>query len=77
MGFNKRLLKKENIKRAVKCAERSGVPIEILVKPQWFIKILDKKEQLKNTPVPAKGTGCVVFAIGILGIGVYLLTHGF
>ena len=41
------LLKKENIKRAVKCAERSGVPIEILVKPQWFIKILDKKELLK------------------------------
>jgi valyl-tRNA synthetase len=43
----KLLLKKENIKRAVKCAERSGVPIEILVKPQWFIKILDKKELLK------------------------------
>jgi hypothetical protein len=35
------------------------------------------KEQIKNTPVPAKGAGCVVFAIGILGIGVYLLTHGF
>lgn len=41
------LLKQETIKRAVKCAERSGVPIEILVVPQWFIKILDKKEQLK------------------------------
>ena len=35
------------ITRAVKCAERSGVPIEILVVPQWFIKILDKKELLK------------------------------
>jgi valyl-tRNA synthetase len=35
------------IKRAVKCAERSGVPIEILVVPQWFIKILDKKDLLK------------------------------
>jgi len=41
------LLKQETIKRAVKCAERSGVPIEILVAPQWFIKILDKKELLK------------------------------
>lgn len=41
------LLKQETIKRAVKCAERSGVPIEILVVPQWFVKILDKKELLK------------------------------
>ena len=47
-GENKPLLfKQEPITRAVKCAERSGVPIEILVVPQWFIKILDKKEQLK------------------------------
>jgi len=41
---------KESIKRAVKCAERSGVPIEILCDAslsQWFIKILDKKELLK------------------------------
>lgn len=36
---------KEVIKN-VKCAERSGAPLEILVTPQWFIKILDKKEQL-------------------------------
>lgn len=41
-------LKQEKITRAVKCAERSGVPIEILVKPQWFIKIIDKKEALKQ-----------------------------
>ncbi len=41
------LIKQEKITRAVKCAERSGVPIEILVVPQWFIKILDKKELLK------------------------------
>jgi valyl-tRNA synthetase len=41
------LLRQESIKRAVKCAERSGVPIEILVVPQWFIKVLDKKELLK------------------------------
>ncbi len=47
------LLKQESIKRAVKCAERSGVPIEILVVPQWFIKVLDKKELLKS-----KATEC-------------------
>jgi valyl-tRNA synthetase len=41
------LLKQDSIKRAVKCAERSGVPIEILVASQWFVKILDKKELLK------------------------------
>lgn len=44
---NNLLLKQESIKRAVKCAERSGVPIEILVVPQWFVKILDKKDLLK------------------------------
>jgi len=38
----------EPIKHSVKCAERSGCPIEILVEEQWFIKILDKKEQLKK-----------------------------
>lgn len=32
--------------RFVKCAERSGSPLEILVTPQWFIKILDKKQAL-------------------------------
>jgi valyl-tRNA synthetase len=41
------LLNQEKTVRAVKCAERSGVPIEILVVPQWFIKVLDKKELLK------------------------------
>jgi valyl-tRNA synthetase len=45
---NSVLCKQEKITRAVKCAERSGVPIEILVVPQWFIKILDKKELLKE-----------------------------
>ncbi len=42
------ILEQKNLpKRPVKCAERSGVPIEILVVPQWFIKILDEKELLK------------------------------
>ncbi|AIL64967.1 Valine--tRNA ligase [Rickettsiales bacterium Ac37b] len=34
------------IVHSVKCAERSGMPIEILLTPQWFIKILDIKEKL-------------------------------
>ena len=38
----------EPIKHAVKCAERSGCPIEILVADQWFIKLLDKKDELKR-----------------------------
>jgi valyl-tRNA synthetase len=30
------------------CAERSGSPLEILPTHQWFVKILDQKEQLKK-----------------------------
>jgi valyl-tRNA synthetase len=41
------LLKQTPIQHSVKCAERSGTPIEILTMPQWFVKILDKKEELK------------------------------
>jgi valyl-tRNA synthetase len=42
------LIKSNPITHAVKCAERSGAPIEILTMPQWFVKILDKKEALKQ-----------------------------
>ncbi|GDX36364.1 hypothetical protein LBMAG18_08750 [Alphaproteobacteria bacterium] len=42
------LIKSQKITRFVKCAERSGVPIEFLIRPQWYIKIRDKKEQLKR-----------------------------
>lgn len=42
------LLKSENFTHVVKTAERSGAPIEIVVTPQWFVKILDKKEELKR-----------------------------
>ncbi len=41
------LIKSTPITHSVKCAERSGAPIEILVGNQWFVKILDKKEALK------------------------------
>jgi valyl-tRNA synthetase len=30
------------------CAERSGSPLEYLITNQWFVKILDQKEQLKE-----------------------------
>ena len=32
----------------VKCAERSGSPIEILVTPQWFVRLLDQKAELQE-----------------------------
>ena len=41
------LLKKQvNIMHFVKCAERSGSPLEILTVPQWFVKVLDFKDEL-------------------------------
>lgn len=35
------------IRHAVKCAERSGAPLEILPTHQWFVKVCDKKDALK------------------------------
>ncbi len=40
------LLKQVEVVQNVKCAERSGAPLEILVTPQWFIRILDQKAEL-------------------------------
>jgi valyl-tRNA synthetase len=34
------------VTRMVPSAERSGAPLEILVTPQWFVRVLDKKEAL-------------------------------
>jgi len=47
------LLKQEAITHTVKCAERSGTPIEIIPTSQWFVKIVDKKEALLE-----KGNQC-------------------
>ena len=44
----KLLVKRTPLKHAVKCAERSGSPIEILLTKQWFIKILDHKEDFAH-----------------------------
>ena len=41
------LVRREPIKHTVKCAERSGAPLELLPTHQWFVKVLDKKEVLK------------------------------
>lgn len=38
---------KKPITHAVKCAERSGAPLEILPTHQWFVRVTDKKEDLK------------------------------
>lgn len=48
-----KLLKQTPMTHTVKCAERSGTPIEIIPTYQWFVKIADKKEELlkKGTEV--------------------------
>lgn len=48
-----KLFKQTNISHTVKCAERSGTPIEIIPTYQWFVRITDKKEALKT-----KGAQC-------------------
>lgn len=48
-----KLLKQTPIVHTVKCAERSGTPIEIIPTYQWFVRITDKKEALM-----AKGAAC-------------------
>ncbi len=41
-----KLLKQTPMMHTVKCAERSGTPIEIIPTHQWFVKIADKKDDL-------------------------------
>lgn len=41
------LKKQEPITHAVKTAERSGAVLELLPTPQWFVKVLDVKQELK------------------------------
>lgn len=41
------LVDQKPITHAVKCAERSGAPLEILPTHQWFVRVTDKKEALK------------------------------
>ncbi len=43
-----RLIDQKKVQNMVKCAERSGAPLEIRVTKQWFIKTLVHKEALLN-----------------------------
>lgn len=36
----------ETVQRMIPCAERSGAPLEIIVTPQWFVRVLNKKDAL-------------------------------
>ncbi|MDG7056434.1 MAG: valine--tRNA ligase [Wolbachia endosymbiont of Meromenopon meropis] len=40
------LIESISISHSVKCAERSGAPLEILPTYQWFIKVLEEKSEL-------------------------------
>ncbi len=42
------LTAKKPITHAVKCAERSGAPLEILPTSQWFVRVTDKKDALQK-----------------------------
>ncbi len=47
------LVESKPITHAVKCAERSGAPLEIMPTEQWFVKVLEHKDALK-----AKSQSC-------------------
>ncbi|ACM49709.1 valyl-tRNA synthetase (valS) [Anaplasma marginale str. Florida] len=40
------LVSQEPIVHTVKCAERSGAPIEILLSHQWFVRVMEHKHEL-------------------------------
>ncbi|WP_339045250.1 valine--tRNA ligase [Candidatus Mesenet endosymbiont of Agriotes lineatus] len=46
LTIEKFLVKSEEIAHSVKCAERSGAELEILLTYQWFIKVLEYKNEL-------------------------------
>ncbi len=43
---NNLLIKQDPITQNVKCAERSGAPLEIITAPQWFVKTVEYKDDL-------------------------------
>ncbi|WP_243018029.1 MULTISPECIES: valine--tRNA ligase [Candidatus Cardinium] len=42
------LVKQTTIHQSVKCAERSGAPLEMLTTPQWFVRTIAHKSALLN-----------------------------
>ena len=48
------LQRQEPITQAVKCAERSKAPLEIISTNQWYVKVLDKKKELLEQSAKCK-----------------------
>lgn len=46
LNQNGKLIKQAEITQTVKCAERSGAPLEIITTAQWFVKTIDHKDAL-------------------------------
>lgn len=46
LDSKKLLIKQDEITHTVKCAERSGAPLEILTTPQWFVRTIVHKDSL-------------------------------
>jgi len=46
LNADNRIVGSTAVTRMVPAAERSGAPLEILVTPQWFVRVLDKKAAL-------------------------------
>ncbi len=49
-----RVISEKEVVQFVKCAERSGAQLEIIPTKQWYIRLLDKKEELLE-----KGRQCI------------------
>jgi valyl-tRNA synthetase len=46
LKLENRVEKEVEVKQFVKCAERSGAPLELITTKQWYIKLLDYKEDI-------------------------------
>jgi len=57
--LKEKLLKQEPVTQFVKCAERSGVVLEIIPTHQWYIKVLDHKQQLLDVLEKASLSECI------------------
>ena len=49
-----KILNKQDIVHSVKCAERSGAALEILVAPQWCVRVSDHKEKIRQLSTKCK-----------------------
>lgn len=51
---NGQLIGQAEINQTVKCAERSGAPLEIITTPQWFVKTIDHRDALRKRSAELK-----------------------